>query len=152
MDWNPGEKGWLTARATADEFLLGMMSLGEVLEVSLVAAFDPEGYHPGRASRRAVDLPFHKDGIRSEALADLQGGLYVERSGVDYVGLYCLKGGSNCFTTLSSDGAAEEAAVELAAGQALVLDNAALWHGRRGPVGDRVVLRAWVRRTASTKP
>ncbi len=134
---------WYVARMTADEFLLGMISLGTPLETSLVGAFDGDG--PGRASRRDVDLPPHQDGVRSDALAAVQGGVYVERRGVDYVGLYCLRDGSvPCYTTLFDLDGLPITEVNLRQGEALIFDNRKLLHGRRGPVGERVLIRAWV--------
>ncbi len=133
---------WYVQAMSADEFLLGMLSLGAPLDASLVGAFDDPAA-TGRGSRRDVDLPLHRDGVRSEALAAIQGGVYVERPGVDVVGLYCLReGDAPCFTTLSCDDALAE--VCLKRGEALILDNNRVSHGRRGPVGSRVLLRVWV--------
>lgn len=140
---------WYIVPMTADEFLIGMLSLGRPLEVSLVGAFDPVQQAQGRGSRRDIDLPLHRDGVYSAGLADVQGGTYVERPGIDVVGLYCLRDGSEpCVTTLSLDGQHVAEAVNLRAGEALIFDNAALWHGRRGPVGERVLIRMWVGNTA----
>lgn len=136
---------WYVTNMTCEEFLLGMLELGVPLEVSLVGSFDSqEG--PTRASRRDVDLPLHQDGVRSEALATLQGGLYVEKEGVDYVGLYCLRQGeSPCYTLLEGDFPNSSAEVDLKQNEALVFDNHRLLHGRKGSVGNRVLIRFWVK-------
>ncbi len=134
---------WRVEAMTADEFLLAVLNLGTPLEVAFVGAFDQGSV--GRASRRDVDLPPHQDGVRSDALADVQGGLYVERAGVDYVGLYCLRGGcSPCYTTLADLEGNPITEVNLRPGQALIFDNRRLMHGRRGPVDDRVLIRVWI--------
>lgn len=129
---------------TADEFLLAMLSLGTPLDVSLVGAFDDPGT-PGRGSRRDVDLPLHQDGVFSAELAAVQGGVYVEREGIDYVGLYCLRAGdAPCYTTLGDEKKRPITEIDLKRGQALIFDNRRLTHGRNGPVGDRVLIRVWV--------
>lgn len=118
-----------------EDFLLGMLELGKPLEVSLVGNFDAQG----RGSRRDMDLPLHEDGVYSQALTEAQGGTYVDFPGIDIVGLYCLRGSpERCFTLVG------DAEVELHKGQALVFDNHRVLHGRRGPVGYRVLLRIWL--------
>lgn len=135
---------WYLTAINADDFLLGMCQLGTPLDVSLVGAFDQSGT-VGRGSRRDMDLPLHRDGVHSAALAAAQGGVYVERPGIGIVGLYCLRSGTDpCFTTLSTNDTTAEQSINLGAGQALIFDNTKLYHGRRGPVGDRVLLRVWV--------
>ena len=128
---------WYVWDGPLEEFLLGMLSLGKPLEMSLVGVFD----HEGRGSRRDIDLPLHRDGEYSQALAEKQGGLYVENSSIDIVGMYCLRAGSEPCWTLVDD-----AEVNLQRGQALIFDNKRVLHGRRGPVGDRLLLRVWVQR------
>lgn len=135
---------WYVERMTAEEFLLGMLSLGTPLEISLVGVFE-DNTSPGRASRRNVDLPLHRDGVYSESLARVQGGHYVEKPDIHYVGLYCLREGEEpCLTTFGHDDSAETAAVDLKQGQALIFDNTKLFHGRRGPVGQRTLIRVWL--------
>lgn len=139
---------WYVEAMTANRFILGMLSLGKVLETSLVGSFE-DASAPGRGSLRDVDLPLHRDGVFSAALAAVQGGHHVERPGIDYVGLYCLRAGEEpCYTTLDwereADAWRSPFCVNLKAGEALVLDNRRVMHGRRGPVGRRVLLRVWV--------
>lgn len=128
---------WYLAYSTLEEFVLGMLSLGKPLETSIVGVFDEEG----RGSRRDVDLPLHKDGEYSAKLAEVQGGTYVEKPGIDIVGLYCIKDGwDKCVTLIDND------EIELKKGQALVFDNHKVSHGRRGQVGERILLRIWIQR------
>jgi Taurine catabolism dioxygenase TauD, TfdA family len=118
-----------------DEFILGMLELGTPLETSIVGVFDTEG----RGSRRDIDLPLHQDGVYSEALAKAQGGTYVAKEGIDIVGLYCIRGGDDSCVTIVDD---QE--IVLQAGEALVFDNHQVLHGRRGSVGERILLRVWI--------
>jgi hypothetical protein len=139
---------WYTTTCTCDEFLLGMAALGEPFSLSLVGNLGGESW---KGSTRDVDLPLHQDGVRTEALAAVQDGNYLECPDVDYVGLYCLRAGAGkCVTRLRRlhplDGISTYTdEIELRAGQALVFDNRELLHGRGGPVGARLLLRAWVR-------
>lgn len=126
---------YVVSDCSLEQFILGMLSLGKPMELSLVGVFDQEG----RGSRRELDLPLHRDGEYSQALADAQGGTYVERPGIDIVGLYCIRSGSGQCLTLVDD-----AEIELQSRQALVFDNHKVLHGRRGPVGERLLLRMWV--------
>ena len=41
--------------ATLEEFLLGMLQLGRLIETSIVGVFE----HAGRGSRRDIELPLH---------------------------------------------------------------------------------------------
>lgn len=101
-----------------------------------------------RTAHRDVDLPLHRDGIYTKALADMQGGMYVEKPNVDVIGMYCLRdNGDQCYTTISEDGQNVIAEVNLRTGEALIMDNR-LWHGRRGPVGKRLLIRFWTTRNA----
>jgi hypothetical protein len=135
---------WYVATMTADEFLLGLLTIGRPLDVSLVGAFVARDEATIRGSQRDIELPLHRDGVYSAALAAVQGGTYVERPGIDVVGLYCLRQGDQpCVTVLSRDGATVDAEYDLKAGEALVFDNR-MFHGRRGIVGDRVLLRVWL--------
>jgi len=85
----------------------------------------------------------HRDGIYTQAIADMQSGKYVEKPNVDIVGMYCVRtNNAPCFTTISVDGETIDHEVNLQAGQALVWDNR-LWHGRHGPVGKRLLVRFW---------
>lgn len=116
-----------------NEFILGMLELGRPLETSLVGVFDTEG----RGSRRDMDLPPHQDGKYSKALAEVQGGTYVEKEGIDIVGLYCLRE-SDSITVVDDE------EITLREGEALVFDNHRVLHGRRGAVGKRILLRIWI--------
>ena len=119
----------LISNITADNFLLEMLKLGKPIETSLVGAFDKQG----RGSRRDIDLPLHRDGDYSIATA-------IQHS-IDWVGLYCIKGGKA--TTLIEDNG-ELREFNLQEGQAIILDNKLCRHGRRGKVGDRLLLRVWI--------
>ena len=119
----------LISNISADNFLLEMLKLGKPIETSLVGAFDKQG----RGSRRDIDLPLHRDGDYSVATA-------IQHS-IDWVGLYCIKGGKA--TTLIEDNG-ELREFNLQEGQAIILDNKLCRHGRKGKVGDRLLLRVWI--------
>lgn len=96
-----------------------------------------------RTAHRDTDLPFHRDGIFTQAIADMQGGMYVEKPNVDVIGMYCVRRNDTpVFTQISADGVNAIAAVDLQAGQALIMDNR-LSHGRQGAVGKRLLIRFW---------
>lgn len=114
---------------TADNFILEMLKLGKPIETSLVGVFDSEG----RGSRRDVDLPFHRDGDYSKDIAT--------KHSIDYVGLYCIRGGDSK-TLLEVDG--QEIELTLKEGQAIIMNNRNIRHARKGPVGDRLLLRVWI--------
>ena len=114
---------------TADKFILEMLKLGKPIETSLVGVFDSEG----RGSRRDVDLPFHRDGDYSKDIAT--------KHNIDYVGLYCIRGGESK-TLLEVDG--QEIELTLKEGQAIIMNNRNIRHARKGPVGDRLLLRVWI--------
>lgn len=114
---------------TADKFILEMLKLGKPVETSLVGVFDSEG----RGSRRDVDLPFHRDGDYSKDIA--------AKHNIDYVGLYCIRGGESK-TLLEVDG--QEIELTLKEGQAIIMNNRNIRHARKGPVGDRLLLRVWI--------
>ena len=114
---------------TADKFILEMLKLGKPIETSLVGVFDSEG----RGSRRDVDLPFHRDGDYSKDIA--------AKHNIDYVGLYCIRGGDSK-TLLEVDG--QEIELTLKEGQAIIMNNRNIRHARKGPVGDRLLLRVWI--------
>lgn len=121
-----------------------MSALGVPQEIQLVGAFSPDPDDPTvRTAHRDTELPFHRDGIYTEAIAAMQGGMYVEKPDVDIIGMYCVRAGSEpCYTTISENGIDEIHAVDLKAGRAIIMDNR-WWHGRRGPVGDRLLIRFW---------
>jgi len=119
----------LISNTTADNFLLEMLKLGKPIETSLVGAFDKQG----RGSRRDIDLPLHRDGDYSIAKA-------IEHS-IDWVGLYCIREGEAM--TLIEDGY-EVKEINLKKGQAIIFDNRICRHGRKGRVGDRLLLRVWI--------
>jgi len=114
---------------TADNFILEMLKLGKPIETSLVGVFDNEG----RGSRRDIDLPFHRDGDYSKEIAS--------KHSIDYVGLYCIKGGESK-TLLEVEG--KEVELTLKQGQAILMNNKNIRHARKGPVGDRLLLRIWI--------
>ena len=119
----------LVEDTTADQFIIDMLKLGKPIETSLVGVFDSEG----RGSRRDVDLPLHRDGDYSKDIAT--------KHSIDYVGLYCIKGGESK-TLLEVDG--QEIELTLKEGQAIIMNNKNIRHGRKGPVGDRLLLRVWI--------
>ena len=119
----------LISNITADNFLLEMLKLGKPIETSLVGAFDKQG----RGSRRDIDLPLHRDGDYSVATA-------IQHS-IDWVGLYCIKSGK-ATTLIEDNGKLRE--FNLQEGQAIILDNKLCRHGRKGKVGDRLLLRVWI--------
>lgn len=136
------------AKMTIEQFLIGMAELGTPQEIQMVGSFGRADDETVRTAHRDVDLPFHRDGIYTQAIADMQGGKYIEKPNVDIVGMYCVRDNdAPCYTTISEDGQTEIAAYNLRAGDAMILDNK-LWHGRRGTVGKRLLIRFWVTRHA----
>ncbi len=126
-----------------EDFLIGMAALGTPSEIQLVGAFSDANDTTVRTAHRDVDLPLHRDGVFTPALAAMQGGKYVEKPRVDIVGMYCVRDDeAPCYTQISDDGARIIHEVNLRAGDALIMDNT-LWHGRRGPVGKRLLIRFW---------
>jgi len=119
----------LVEDTTADQFIIDMLKLGKPIETSLVGVFDSEG----RGSRRDVDLPLHRDGDYSKDIA--------AKHSIDYVGLYCIKGGESK-TILEVDG--QEIELTLKERQAIIMNNKNIRHARKGPVGDRLLLRVWI--------
>jgi hypothetical protein len=128
---------WYTLSCTLEEFILGMLTLGHPLEISLVGNFDKTG----RGSRRDIELPLHQDGQYSEELAKAQDGFYIEKKDIDIVGLYCIKDdpSAKCITIV------DNAEIELQKGQAVIFDNRKVFHGRKGQVGERLLLRFWIK-------
>ena len=116
-------------KTTADDFILEMLKLGKPIETSLVGVFDGSG----RGSRRDVDLPYHRDGDYSKEIA--------AKHSIDYVGLYCIKGGESK-TLIETEGT--EVELVLKEGQAVIMNNKNVRHARKGPVGDRLLLRVWI--------
>lgn len=120
---------------TADQFIETMLALGDPTEVTLVGVFGKEG----RGSRQDMELPLHRDGEYSARKAAEKGMVFDKK--IDYVGLYCIRGGDTV-TTLECRGETHD--IVLNKGQALVMDNRVCRHGRRGSVGDRLLLRVWI--------
>ena len=136
-------KSWLVQKLTIEEFLIGMTSLGIPQEIQMVGSFAESNDSHVRTAHRDIDLSLHRDGIYTKAIADMQGGMYVEKSNVDVVGMYCIRDNDGkCYTTISDDGQNIIAEINLRTGEALIMDNR-LWHGRRGPVGNRLLIRFW---------
>lgn len=137
-------KPWQVLDLSIEEFLIGMASLGTPQEIQLVGSFAPNPNDTTvRTAHRDTDLPFHRDGIFTQAIADMQGGTYVERPNVDIIGMYCVRRNDTpVVTQVSADGFNSIAAIDLKAGQALIMDNR-LSHARRGRVGKRLLIRFW---------
>lgn len=134
---------WSVEKMSIEEFLVGMCSLGTPKEIQMVGTFAEADDSTVRTAHRDVDLPLHRDGVYTQALADMQGGMYVEKPNVDIIGMYCVRDNEEpCYTQVSEDGKTILAEVNLRAGEALIMDNR-LWHGRRGPVGKRLLIRFW---------
>lgn len=113
----------------ADEFLKDMISLGKPLETSLVGSFDKEG----RGSRKDCELPFHRDGDYTTEYKDM----------VDIVALYCIKSGKTETLIELSNG--DIKSIILQKGECLLINNKRCRHSRRGRVGDRLLLRVWIK-------
>ena len=135
---------WYVARdLSLSEFVLATIdSFGAPVETLLVGAFRDEG----RGAQRDMELDMHQDGVRSSDLARRQGGTYVENPDVDVVGMYCVRGNPECVTLVEEIDSGVVHRVILAAGEAILFDNHRVRHGREGPVGDRVLLRIWIKR------
>jgi hypothetical protein len=140
---------WEVHTLSIEDFLIGMSELGTPQEIQMVGAFAAVDDVTVRTAHRDVNLPFHRDGIYTKALADMQGGMYVEKPNVDIIGMYCVRANDEpCYTLVSEDGHTVVAEVNLHAGEALIMDNR-WWHARRGPVGRRLLIRFWVTRAAT---
>jgi hypothetical protein len=152
-------KPWQVVKMSAKDFLIDMADMGTPQQLNLVGSFADPDDQSARTAHRDTDLPWHRDGIRSQAIADMQGGNYIEAPNVDLVGMYCLRdntdGSGNhlpCYTVLAE--AAPDAdpyddsqfsvitEVDLFPGEALLWDNR-LWHRRHGAVGQRRLVRFW---------
>lgn len=141
---------WEVKRLPLEDFICGMATLGTPQEIQLVGSFAKGDDTTVRTAHRDVDLPLHRDGIYTRAIADMQQGKYVERPNVDIIGMYCVRtnDGKPCYTTISEDGVKVAAEVDLGAGECLIMDNR-WWHGRRGAVGKRLLIRFWVTKLAT---
>lgn len=129
--------GWrIINNINADEFLFEILKLGKPSEVTLVGAFDKNG----RGSRQDMDLPLHFDGDYSRRKAMERGEVFNKK--IDYVCLYCLRDNETAVTLVEFEGVVTE--VKLKAGDAIIMDNRTVRHGRTGAVGGRILLRAWI--------
>lgn len=137
-------KPWQVVDLSIEDFLIEMTALGTPQEIQMVGSFASNPNDSAvRTAHRDTDLPFHRDGIFTQAIADMQGGMYVEKPNVDVIGMYCVRRNDTpVFTMISRDGINPIAEVDLQAGQALIMDNR-LSHGRRGAVGKRLLIRFW---------
>lgn len=158
--FNPDpSKPWQVLALSAEDFLIGMSEIGTPQQMSMVGSFADPDDQTVRTAHRDKDLPWHRDGIRSQAIADMQGGNYIEAPNVDIVGMYCLRDNTDdngvhlpCCTELAEAKPDADpydlnqfmviAKVDLRPGQALVWDNR-LWHRRQGKVGNRLLVRFW---------
>ena len=123
-----------------EQFVDTMLGLGPFIEMSIVSPVNTEG----RGSLRDIPLPIHRDGEYSGQLAAAQGDTYVERPGIRYVGMYGIREGEYpCGTTVEFSG--QTKTIYLKAGQALILDNQRVLHGRLGKAGpSRLLIRMWI--------
>lgn len=136
---------WQVFNMSVEDFLIEMSSLGTPQEIQMVGSFADPNDTTVRTAHRDVDLPPHRDGIYTQAIADMQGGMYVERPNVDIVGMYCVRANDRpCFTMFYGDEAGTDllGVENLKAGQAVVWRNT-IWHGRKGAVGKRLLIRFW---------
>ena len=132
------EYPWYLINGTnADTFIKNVLRFGKPTEVSIVAAFETDG----RGSTQDIDLPLHHDGDYSARKAAEKGLTFDKK--IDILALYCVRGGG-AITRLEWEG--NHANIILEEGQALIIDNKICRHGRVGPVGDRILLRAWIER------
>ena len=122
----------LTDKGTLEEFIKEMLSYGRPVELSLIGNFDKEG----RGSRRDVDLDWHRDGDYTKDKAE----------SIDIVGLYCLTPGDT--KTMIKDTHFENLLeITLKRGQSIIFDNKRCVHARKGPIGDRLLVRMWVEKS-----
>ena len=154
-------KPWQVIKfGTADMFLPAMASIGPYKDLNLVGSYADPDDQTARTAHRDKDLPWHRDGIESQAIKDMQGGNYITAPNVDVVGMYCISDNRDpdsgnripCFTVLAEAAPDADpydesqfkiiAEVDLRPGDALIWDNR-LWHRRHGPVGSRVLVRFW---------
>ncbi len=125
-------KEWeLLSGLSCEDFILKMLKLGKPIETSLVGAFQDYG----RGSLRDIDLGLHKDGDFTKKY----------KKQIDIVGLYCIKQSPVNTVIETSDGSLHT--VSLKEGQGLMIDNNLCRHGRKGRVGERILLRIWISRS-----
>jgi hypothetical protein len=141
------------------DFFVQMAELGTYQDINLVGSFADPDDQSARTAHRDKDLPWHRDGIESQAIKDMQGGMYIEKPNVDVVGMYCLRdnwteegGHTPCHTILAEAAPDADpynesqfrtvARVDLVPGYALIWDNR-LWHSRQGSLGNRMLVRFW---------
>jgi hypothetical protein len=142
---------WQAILTHTDQFLVTMCTLGFTQETSMVGAFADPDDSTIRTASRDIPLPRHRDGIYTQSIADLQGGMYIAKPNVDVVGMYCVQDNTDdagthlpCWTILAeTEDGPELARIDLRKGQALIWDNR-LWHGREGEVGNRLLIRYWI--------
>lgn len=113
----------------ADEFLMDVLNLGTPIDTSLVGNFDEEG----RGSRRDIDLPFHRDGDYTTKYKGM----------IDVVALYCIREG-NVETLIELPGGGIKR-FNLKKNECLIINNKTCRHGRTGTVGNRLLLRVWIK-------
>ena len=121
-----------TLSGTLEEFIHEMLSYGRPIELSLVVNFDKEG----RGSRRDIDLDWHRDGDYTKDKAE----------SIDIVGLYCLIPGDTK-TMIKEPSREKPIEVCLKKGQSIIFDNKRCVHARKGPIGDRLLVRMWVEKS-----
>lgn len=114
---------------SADDFLKEIILLGNPLETSLVGNFDKKG----RGSRRDCDLPFHKDGDYTTKY----------KGEIDIVALYCIKSGDTKTLIELPDGTIES--FILKEKDCILINNKTCRHSRSGKIGDRLLLRVWIK-------
>lgn len=139
------EQPWAVRTLPLEKFLIGMSEMGTPQEIQMVGSFADPNDETVRTAHRDIDLPPHRDGIYTQSIADMQGGMYVEKPNVDVVGMYCVRDNdAECITFFrETEDGPNIAELNLIAGQAVIWDNR-LWHGRRGAVGKRLLVRFWI--------
>src|SRR5947209_4708473 len=91
---------WEVKKLSIEEFMVGMSGLGTPQEIQMVGSFADKDDHSVRTAHRDVDLPLHRDGVYTKAIADIQQGKYVEKPNVDIIGMYCVRANDvPCYTT-----------------------------------------------------
>ena len=120
-----------------EDYILGMLSFGKPMETLLVGDF----YEEGIGASTGMEIQFHKDGVWSSAEAEAAGAPWPS---VDLVGFYCIVPG-HATNTVKIDDTNEQIPIRLERGQALILDNRKVRHSRQGTVGDRLLLRLWIK-------
>lgn len=152
------DQPWKVLTIPERDFFIGMLEIGYPQSITPVASIAKPNDQTARTAFRDIDLPWHRDGIESQAIKDMQGGTYIEAPNVDLVGMYCLRDNAvngehqPCYTQLAEAEPDADpyddsqftlvAEVDLRPGEALLWDNR-LWHRRHGKVGDRILIRYW---------